>query len=401
MWQVARCGAGPAAEDSVLNAGKRRGAPAPENGFAAREAAPAAAETRLRAEVATLRRRVAELETLLQGSGVQRLEEAKDFSEAIVETLPLPLLVLTEGHRVVAANRAFHDRFGGRADETLGREVFALGDGRWDSPGLRSALAALAQGAEAVDDLEVRHELPEGILSLRLHARPLGGTRLVLLAIEDISEHRRAEAHLRMLMAELNHRVKNTLAVVNAIAFQTLRRSASMQDFTAAFEGRMQSLARTHSALAETGWEPTDLGVLVDAWLEPYGLREPSGPIRVSGTPVRTTPQQSVALGMALHELATNAGKYGALSRPGGRVRVEWRTEPRGDEGGRRPPQDRQVRLTWSESGGPPVAPPQHRGFGIRFVEEICAYDLGGEARVDFAPDGLRFELVFPVARGR
>lgn len=335
----------------------------------------------------------------------RRSAEAREFSEAIVEAVPVPLLVLTEGLRIVTANRAFHGAFGGSREDTEGRGLWDLADGRWDSPGLRQALAGLvAEGGAATPaapaELEVRQETADGVLSLRIDARRLDGTRLILLSIDDVTARRAAETHQRALMAELNHRVKNTLAVVNAIAFQTLRRSPSMEAFVTAFEGRMQSLARTHSVLAEAGWEPADLGRLVAAWLEPHAERAPAAagaeqaPIRAGGAPVKTSPQQSVALGMALHELATNAGRHGALSVPGGEVIVRWSVEPQpeGGRGGGR------IRFSWVERGGPRVVAPRTKGFGTRFVEQVCAYDLGGEARLDFAPEGLRVELVFPAA---
>jgi two-component sensor histidine kinase len=202
---------------------------------------------------------------------------------------------------------------------------------------------------------------------------------------QEIEEHRRTEDALRVAMRELDHRVKNTLATVQAVAEQTVRSSASMDGFGEAFTGRIQALGRIHGALGGRRWEGLPLGELVDLVVGPYHQHADSLRVDCDGSFVPSAMVRT--LGMALHELATNAARHGALSIPGGRVAVTARTA---GQGGR-------LRISWCESGGPPVVPPTRRGFGTRLIEEALAYETDGRAELAFPSDGLRCDIDLPI----
>ena len=141
--------------------------------------------------------------------------------------------------------------------------------------------------------------------------------------------------------------------------------------------------------MLEAQWRGTDLKELVGQALQAYRLDHPRV-IEIAGDSVPLSPNQGLGLSLVLHEMRTNAAKYGALSRAEGRVRVSWQVED-GEQG-------RRVRLTWQEQGGPPIEPPGEKGFGMRLIERACSYELEGEVELDYAPDGLRCEAVFPIA---
>jgi two-component sensor histidine kinase len=192
----------------------------------------------------------------------------------------------------------------------------------------------------------------------------------------DISERKRAEEQRTLLIHELNHRVKNTLATVQAVAAQSLRNAASPEAARDTFTARLMALAKAHDVLTRESWEGADLHDVVTGAVAPYrtGGRDR---FDLSGPPVRLQPSTALAIAMALHELATNAAKYGALSGEGGRVGIAWGLE------------DGRLRLEWREGGGPPVAPPSRRGFGTRLIERGLAAELEGEVHLAFEPAGV------------
>ncbi|HZH28996.1 MAG TPA: HWE histidine kinase domain-containing protein [Azospirillaceae bacterium] len=201
-------------------------------------------------------------------------------------------------------------------------------------------------------------------------------------AVLDVTERRRSAEHQKLLINELNHRVKNTLATVHSIAAQTLRHSDSLDAFGRAFIDRVMALSQTHNLLTQAKWRGMELRKLLEAELRPYGNID-GHRLSLRGGPVHVGPKAAVALGLSIHELATNAAKYGALATADGRVEVDWRVEPGGPTGAR-------LLLEWRERDGPPVAPPQRRGFGSRLIERGLAYELGGEVRLLFDPEGVR-----------
>jgi two-component sensor histidine kinase len=203
---------------------------------------------------------------------------------------------------------------------------------------------------------------------------------------QEIHEHRRTEDRLRFAMRELDHRVKNTLATVQAVADQTLHSSADLPEFADAFTGRLQAMARIHGALAQRRWEGLTLTDLVELVVGPYRHHAESVLIACDGAFVGS--ELARVLGMALHELATNAAKYGALSTAGGHVSVSSRT----DDG-----TAARLHISWDEHGGPATVTPTRRGFGMRLIEEALAYETDGTVALRFPGEGLRCEIAIPL----
>jgi len=198
--------------------------------------------------------------------------------------------------------------------------------------------------------------------------------------VRDITERKQSDAHRALLLEELNHRVKNTLATVKAIASQTLRGHDVPVAAREAFDGRLMALAGAHELLIRENWSSARLHDIVEKALAPHAIRG-DGRIHVSGPNALLESKAGLALTLCLHELATNAAKYGALSNEAGRVSVAWTVE-----GGL-------LALRWEESGGPAVPPPTRRGFGSRLVERVLGADLQGEARIIYAETGVICEI--------
>jgi two-component sensor histidine kinase len=196
----------------------------------------------------------------------------------------------------------------------------------------------------------------------------------------DETAAKEAEDQRVLLLNELNHRVKNTLATVQSIVEQTLRSSGVKDTIRADLTERLLALARAHNVLVDQNWAGADLHVLVQDAMAPHD-RSPS-PFRSDGPLVRLHPSQAVTLSMALHELTTNAIKYGALSVPDGRVKVAWNLAHDGHGG-------RHLVLMWQESGGPETRPPNHTGFGSRLIRGAFADQPGGRTEMRFEPEGL------------
>ncbi|WP_169747450.1 sensor histidine kinase [Belnapia moabensis] len=217
-----------------------------------------------------------------------------------------------------------------------------------------------------------------------------GRVRRVAGLARDVTARKEAEAAQRLLLRELNHRVKNTLASVQSIAAQTARGSEAA-DFRTAFQARLAALAAAHDLLTRQAWQGVPLAEVVHRTLAPHAGRE-AGADRVSakGPGVWLRPEAAIALHLALHELATNAAKYGALSAPGGRVEVMWRTTSPGDL----------LEVHWRERGGPPVRPPARRGFGSRLLERGLALQFGAKAELSFASEGVEYRLRAPLSAG-
>jgi two-component system CheB/CheR fusion protein len=319
----------------------------------------------------------------------REVDEAREFAEAIVEAVLFPLLVLTPELRVKSANAAFYDTFQVTPDETEGRPLAQLGNRQWDIPELHQRLSRVLPERTEFSELEIEHDFERiGRRTIVLHARPLDGARLILLGMVDLTERKRGEQERELLARELSHRVKNILAVVQSLAMQT-DHSRSVEEFRDTFVGRLSALARAHSLLLDAQWRGADLKELVGQELQAYRVDHPDK-IEIDGAAVPLTANQGLGLSLILHELGTNAAKYGALSHSEGRVHVSWHIEERG--GGKR------VRLRWEERDGPQVERPEEKGFGTRLIERASTYELEGEVELDYASGGLRCELVFPLS---
>ncbi|KMO38717.1 histidine kinase [Methylobacterium variabile] len=222
---------------------------------------------------------------------------------------------------------------------------------------------------------------------------PAGLPRRLIGMVADITGRRLAEERQTLLIRELHHRVKNTLATVQAIVGSTARTASSIDSFYEAFVGRIMSLAHTHSVLTEDVWQTASLRGLLENELRPYadGDMRPGtgGRVELDGPAVDLPSEIAVPIGMAIHELTTNAAKYGALSNRAGRVRVRWSLEPGAD----RP----RLRFHWQESGGPTVAPPTRQGFGSRLLQRVLTTQVQAEVATDYAPGGLGLTMLAPL----
>jgi PAS domain S-box-containing protein len=207
--------------------------------------------------------------------------------------------------------------------------------------------------------------------------------------VQDVTERKEAEERQKLLIDELNHRVKNTLATVQSLATQTARGTDSPDAFRKAFEGRLIALSLAHDQLTRSHWRSAGLHDIVAGATAPY-LSRAHEQIAIAGEPVTVTPRAALTLALALHELTTNASKYGALSTPEGRIEVRWHVA----QEQARPPM---LHIEWRERGGPPVAVPQRQGFGSRFIEGSVAAELEGKARLDYDPAGLVCTMDIPL----
>ncbi|MHA6344610.1 HWE histidine kinase domain-containing protein [Roseivivax sp. CAU 1761] len=267
-----------------------------------------------------------------------------------------------------------------------------------DRAAVRAEIASCLREARPFD-LEYRvlhadgaelHVHGTGIFAADEAGAPLHGTGLV----RDITERKRSEQRQTMLMAELDHRVKNILAVVQSIARQSLGRGRTAETEAATLlAGRIDALARSHTLLASSRWEGARFGALVETAVAPYRGARP-GRIEARGPDLKVTPKAAQTLTLALHEMVTNAGKYGALSAEDGQVTARWRLAEAAEEP--------RLIFDWQESGGPPItAEPAQRGFGSLLIEHTLAYDLGGRVSLDFAPGGLHAVIELPLGRLR
>ncbi|HEX2215776.1 MAG TPA: GAF domain-containing protein [Xanthobacteraceae bacterium] len=203
----------------------------------------------------------------------------------------------------------------------------------------------------------------------------------------EVAERQRVEEHQKLLLAELNHRVKNMLAVVTGIAAQTARTSRSVAAFNENFMARITSLGRAHTLLTARNWDAAPLRPLIEDLLAPHA--EPhEGHLEIEGPPVSLRPKAALAVSMILHELVTNATKYGALSVANGRIYIKWNVSD-----GESP----QVRLVWRETGLTELAKPRRLGFGSRMIEASVKHELGGTVAIAYEPEGIRYDFEFPV----
>ena len=202
----------------------------------------------------------------------------------------------------------------------------------------------------------------------------------------EVSERRRAQQQQQLLIAELHHRVKNTLATVQAVIQLSLRNARDLDAFRTGINGRIASLAGTHTLLSDLHWDTIGFRALIDSELSPYDL---AGRVTLDGEDFRIPAQAAVSLGMAIHELTTNASKYGALSRDSGKLYLTWTTGKSGD--------DVVLDLRWTEHGGPPVSAPAREGFGSTLLRHVIEGQLRGKIELDFSADGLRAHLRAPL----
>lgn len=323
----------------------------------------------------------------------------KDLGPFVVaaETTRMPMLFTdakAPDNPIIFANDAFLKLTGYRRDEVLGQGFNVLLACGVDAGTMAQVEAAV--GGKFTDDLVIHYRRKDGsefwadvFIS---PVRDEGGALVQhFVSLVDLTRHMANAAHNTMMIDELNHRVKNTLSTVQSIVQQALRRSSDPAAIRESIESRLFALSRAHDLLTRENWEGAGLLDLVRSVLKPFGVANGGAErLQVAGEDIRLTPKATLALGIALHELATNAVKYGSLSNDAGSVALDWEIAP-GPRGDR-------LLLHWREKNGPPVKPPTHRGFGSQVLERGLAHELEGEVRLDYPPDGLVCAIDVPAS---
>jgi PAS domain S-box-containing protein len=313
---------------------------------------------------------------------LRRAEEVNARLAAIVTASTDAMMSFSVEGLVQTWNPAAEALFGYSADEAIGAPASLLVPP--DCPDGPRGVFDRALAGETVKTEDVRVAKSGERIELAITAAPIraadGSIVGVKATMRDIRTEKAIERRQQLLINELNHRVKNTLATVQGIAAQTLRSSATDTEARVAFEARLLALSKVHNVLTRENWESASLADIAAEVLAPHG-GEDRARFRIGGPDVRLPPRMALPIAMALHELATNAVKYGSLSNADGRVSLEWRVDPS--------PSGSCLRLRWAEEGGPAVVPPSRKGFGSRLIERSLTLELGGEVTLSYAPTGV------------
>jgi PAS domain S-box-containing protein len=305
---------------------------------------------------------------------------------ATVETIPIGVLLVTANGRISLVNRKMLSLCG--VDELRSLEDRALLS-YFRPDGTRYGLAELPvvralDDGETIEGEEVLHKVAGLTRHEMINAAPVrDGTGAVIAAVAasyDVTDVRTGMKRQQILLDEINHRVKNTLATVQSIARVSLSSATTMEDYAEAFERRLIALSGAYNLLTENNWEGADLRAIVERTLAPFAR---GGRTNLSGPALTLTSKLTLAMSAAVQELSTNAAKYGALSVEQGRLDVSW---SRQDDG--------RIAFSWIERDGPPVRKPTRRGFGTRLIQDILALDSGWSVTLDYAPEGLRCTML-------
>jgi PAS domain S-box-containing protein len=315
------------------------------------------------------------------------LAESERRMRAFLENSAVVAWLQDEQGRYVFLSENYQRRFGGDRLGTVDREHWPPQFARAFAEDDADAWAQ-EESVEVIETVVTRDGESSTWLSNKFTYADPAGNRFVGSLGVDITNLKRAEEHRTLLINELNHRVKNVIATVQAIAAQTFRSGTTSAAAVATFQSRLVALATAHDLLTRENWEGADLRDVVDQSVAPHaGQLRPR--IEVHGPSVRLAPKASLAIAMALNELCTNSAKYGALSSESGVLTITWTIA----EAGAR----RSVSLQWRESGGPPVRKPVHRGFGTVLIERMLAHDLDGTVQLSFEPAGVTCRIDFPL----
>jgi PAS domain S-box-containing protein len=296
---------------------------------------------------------------------------------------------------IIFANDSFLSLTGYDREELLGQDFgFLLARGAD-----RAALAQLAAEFEGCSDSgwENDYRRKDGsAFWAAIFVSPVrdesGDVVQHFVSLVDLTKHQQERAHARMLIDELNHRVKNTLAAVQLIVRQALRKTTDPAVIRESIESRLFALARSHDLLSHENWEGAGLVDVVNAALEPFGIADGrAGRLVIAGKNIRLTPKATLALGVAFHELATNAVKSGAFSNDTGSILIAWAIEPA--------PAGNRLVMHWQEKDGPPVAPLPRKGFGSQVIEHGLAHELEAVVHLDYRSDGLICTIDIPAPR--
>jgi PAS domain S-box-containing protein len=296
---------------------------------------------------------------------------------------------------IIFANDSFLSLTGYDREEVLGKSFnFLMANGS-DAEALtriKAEFEGSSSGTEVLCRRKDGSEFWAGVFVSPV--RDAGGDIVQYFAsLVDLTKHKEDEVRSRMLIDELNHRVKNTLSTVQSIVWQTLRTTTDPKAIRQSIESRLFALSRSHDLLTREKWESAGLRDIAHDALEPFGVSGGRADrIVIAGENIRFPPKSALALGIAFNELATNAVKYGALSNAVGSILIEWTMETT--------PAEKRLLLNWTEKGGPPVTPPAHKGFGSRVIERGLAHELEGAVHLDYRPDGLVCTMDIPLPRG-
>ncbi|WP_414087767.1 PAS domain S-box protein [Rhizobium sp. BR 314] len=313
----------------------------------------------------------------------KRAQEVERRLASIIASSDDAILSTDLNMTVTSWNLGAERLYGHSAEEAIGQSVMMLvpDDRSEEEP----AILAQIRAGQKVEPYETKRRRADGqLVDVLLSVSPIYDTygRIVGASkiAHDISAKKEAEHLQSVLVGELNHRVKNVLATVMAIARQTLGREDVSKTSVETFEARLASMARAHDLLIHGKWEEADLMAVISQALSPY----PRERFEISGPAIKLAPRTVVSISLALHELATNAAKYGALSTSDGRVAIVWSLETQEAE---------RLVLRWQETGGPIVTPPTRKGFGSRLIENLLAAELNGQVNITYDPGGLICEV--------
>jgi PAS domain S-box-containing protein len=314
---------------------------------------------------------------------------------SVVSIAPDAIVAVDHDYRIILFNEGAEDTFGYRRNEVLGQPLDILLPERFraahtdhirkfsTSPdtarhmGERQGIFALHKDG---------HEFPAEAAICKL---TMGRQRVFSILLRDVTERKRHEAHARLLVRELEHRVHNVLARVQIVIERSGDGRVSLRDFREALLARIDSMIHAHELLSRSNWRGVTVGELIADQLKPYVTSRNS---RVEGSEIVLNADATQALSMVIHELTTNAVKHGAWSAPNGRIAVSWRREAAqaiGDD----------LVLQWSERGGPLVKPPRGKGYGTTLIRELLKYELGGTVEQRYLPEGLTCQISLPLDR--
>jgi len=332
----------------------------------------------------------------------EHLEEAERNAQlaTIVATSADAIISLSDEGIVLSWNPGAEQIFGYTADEIVGKSERVLFADDADRE-FKEKYEHLRHGEHLQRDT-VRRRKDGALVNVAINAAPMrhadGHVIGYSAVLRDVTERKRVEKHLRVVMRELSHRTKNLLAVIIAMVRQTARSSNDVAVLQSELIQRLQSLSASHDLLVAEDWAGASLEELIRAVLQPFiGT---SDALVCEGPKVVVNATAAQNLGLALHELATNAAKYGALSTPIGQVRITWAIEPGSAENGAEPASGdtSRLRLTWAERDGPPVMPPRIKGFGRVVIERVAAQALSATVDYEFPPEGVRWSIAIPMS---
>jgi PAS domain S-box-containing protein len=334
---------------------------------------------------------VAEPDSPSSARRLAELEAELSRARTIVERAADAIFHLDSEGRTTFANPAAEEMFGWAEEELLGRKLHEVAHYKHpDGSPFPMCDCPLGHVFSTGETLRLHEDVfwrrdgsPVPVACSNAAVTADGEVEGGVLIVRDITDRVRADEERKLLLNELNHRVKNTLSVVQSIARQTFG-SARADARVDGFEARLAALSAAHNLLVERTWADPALREIAEIALSPFG--QIGTRILLAGPEVRLIAQSAVALTVAFHELATNAAKYGALSTETGCVNCDWRLLPTDGQ--------RRLEITWREANGPRVAPPQRRGFGTRMIEKALATEISGQATLDFAPEGVRCVIV-------